>query len=86
VLLIGDCVGRSGRVVAIVRKSQNHYIARQEDDRDYLPDLLTDQGGLAHLRIRVVAQPLADKQLTQEGVERLLLTAKLLATAAVLLV
>ena len=51
----------------------------------HLPDLLTDQVGLAHLRVRLVGQPLADKQLTQERVEGLLLTAQLLATAAVLL-
>lgn len=53
---------------------------------NHLPDLFTDQVGLAHLRIRLVGKPLADEQLTQEGVERLLLTAQLLATAAVLLV
>lgn len=48
-----------------------------------VPDLLTDQVRLADLRI---ALPFADEQLSQEGVQGLLLTAELLASAAVLLV
>lgn len=45
--------------------------------------MLTDQGSLPHFS---VTRPFTDKQLSQERVQRLLLTAELLATAAVLLV
>lgn len=45
--------------------------------------MLTDQPGLPHIRITF---PLAKEQLTQERVQRLLLTSQLLATTTVLLV
>lgn len=47
-----------------------------------VPDLFTDQGSLPYFR---VTHPFADKQLSQERVQRLLLTTELLTTAAVLL-
>lgn len=50
------------------------------------PHLLADQSGLAQLRVGAVGKPLADEQLTQEGIQRLLLTTELLTPAAVLLV
>lgn len=46
--------------------------------------MLTDQAGLAQLRVRA-SQPLSEEQFTQERVEGLLLTAELLTTTAVLL-
>lgn len=49
----------------------------------HIPDLFTDQVGLADLRVTL---PLSDEKLSQEGVQGLLLAAELLATAAVLLV
>lgn len=52
----------------------------------YLPDLLTEQLGLTQVRVAAICEPLADKEFTQEGIQRLLLTSKLLATAAILLV
>lgn len=52
--------------------------------KDNPPDLLTDQSGLAQLR--VAGKPLADEQLTQEGIQRFLFATKLLTPAAVLLV
>jgi hypothetical protein len=45
--------------------------------------LLTDQSGLSHLRVTL---PFSNKQLSQERIKRLLFTAELLATTAVLLV
>lgn len=47
--------------------------------------MLTDQLGLAQVRV-AVCEPFAYEELTQERVQRLLLTTQLLATTAVLLV
>lgn len=44
--------------------------------------MLTDQAGLAHVFIAI---PLANKKLSEERVQRLLLATQFLATAAVLL-
>jgi len=47
--------------------------------------LLTEQLGFTKVRVAVV-EPLANKELTQERVERLLLTPQLLTSTAILLV
>lgn len=48
--------------------------------------MLTDQSGLAYFRVGAAGKPLANEQLTQEGIQRLLLATELLTPAAVLLV
>lgn len=58
----------------------------QDTRKNGPPDLLADQGGFAHFRIGNIPHPLSEKQLAQKRVQRLLLTAELLAPAAVLLV
>lgn len=78
-LLVPDGVG-SGRGVMAV---DGQHSLQGIWGHGYIPDLLTDQAGLTNLCIRV---PLAQEQLSEEGVERLLLTAELLTAAAVLLV
>lgn len=56
-----------------------------DEERCHLPDLLTEQLGLSQVRV-AVGEPLAEEEFTQEGIQRLLLTSKLLTTTAVLLV
>lgn len=48
----------------------------------YTPNLLTNQSGIPNVPL---VRPLAEKQLTQERIQRLLLTAQLLAARTILL-
>lgn len=86
-LLVLDCVCCDWRMVATQQScSLRLSNVLQGVWSFHAPHLLTDQSGLAHVRVGAVSKPLADEQLSQEGVQRLLLATELLTSAAVLLV
>lgn len=96
VLVIRDCIRRNWRVVAGSHKqvntsmvwkrrsssSSSNSAACTIDDRYHTPNLLTDETGLSHLRVRI---PFAQEKFTQEWIERFFLAAQLFTAAAVLL-
>lgn len=79
VLLVANRVG-SGRGMVAVVSSVGCGTMRKYS---HTPNLFTDQESLSHFGI---TRPLADEQLSEERVQRLLLTTEFLATAAILLV
>lgn len=83
-LLVANSICSDWGMVASIPVYQ-HTVKGKNLGRSHAPNLLTDQAGLAQLRVRT-SQPLSYEQFTQERVERFLLTAELLTTAAVLLV
>lgn len=79
VLLVDDRIGRYRRMMAALDQPR----ASPHQKNANSPNLLRDQLGVANLAGLVL--PRAQEQLTQERVQRLLLTSQLLAAGAVLL-